>query len=82
MKNIFLKSIVGTGLALLMLVVGTQSFVSGQISEKQERTIEGVWRTVVTPLNCQTGLPVAPSFRVCSLLTKAAQWRNMVLIPV
>ena len=45
-----------------MLVVGTQSFVSGQISEKQERTIEGVWRTVVTPLNCQTGLPVAPSF--------------------
>lgn len=27
-----------------------------------ERTIAGVWRTVVTPRNCQTGEPVAPSF--------------------
>ena len=62
MKNTFLKSIVGTTLALLMLVVGTQILVSGQNSEKQERTIEGVWRTVVTPRNCITGLPAAPSF--------------------
>ena len=62
MKNTFLKSIVGTALALLMLVVGTQILISGQNSEKQERTIEGVWRTVVTPRNCTTGLPAAPSF--------------------
>ena len=29
---------------------------------QEERTIEGVWRTVVTPRNCLTGLEVAPSF--------------------
>ena len=59
MKNTFLRSLVGTALALLMLVGGAQIVVSGQ---KQERTIEGVWRTVVTPRNCITGLPAAPSF--------------------
>ena len=33
----------------------------------QSRTIVGVWQTVVTPRNCQTGLPVAPDFQ--SLVT-------------
>jgi hypothetical protein len=41
-------------------VQGPQSSASPHASE---RTIEGVWRTVVTFRNCQTGLPVAPSFR-------------------
>jgi hypothetical protein len=41
---------------------GTTQAAPGQKSEKQERTIEGVWRTVVTPRNCLTGLEVAPSF--------------------
>jgi hypothetical protein len=41
-------------------VQGNQSSVSPNASE---RTIEGVWRTVVTLRNCQTGQPVAPSFR-------------------
>jgi len=27
-------------------------------AQAAERTIEGVWRTVVTPINCQTGEPV------------------------
>jgi len=27
-------------------------------AQAAERTIEGVWRTAVTPLNCQTGEPV------------------------
>jgi hypothetical protein len=27
-----------------------------------ERSIEGTWRTVVTPINCQTGVPVASPF--------------------
>jgi hypothetical protein len=40
----------------------TTQAAPGQKSEKQERTIEGVWRTVVTPRNCLTGLEVAPSF--------------------
>lgn len=43
-------------------VSGTTQAAPGQKSEKQERTIEGVWRTVVTPRNCLTGLEVAPSF--------------------
>ncbi len=70
MKNTFLKSIVGTALAILMLVGGTQIFVSGQNSEKQQRTVEGVWRTVVTPRNCLTGLPAAPAFRSVFMFNK------------
>jgi hypothetical protein len=57
MKNTFLKSIGGAAVALL-LVGGAQMFVSGQDSEKQERSIEGTWRTTVTIRNCQTGAPI------------------------
>ncbi len=70
MKNKFLKTTVGTFLALLMLFGCTQFFVSGQESEtsdslekqteRSQRNIVGAWRTAITPLNCQTGLPVAP----------------------
>jgi len=73
MKNTFLKTTVGTFLALLMLFGCTQFFVSGQESEtsdsleerteRSQRNIVGVWRTVVTSRSCQTGLPVAPTFR-------------------
>jgi hypothetical protein len=62
MKNKFMQTVVGTFLGLLMLVVGTQIFVSGQKSESQSQSIEGTWRTIVTPRNCQTGDPVAPAF--------------------
>ena len=27
-----------------------------------ERTIQGVWRTMITPINCQTGDPLGPPF--------------------
>ncbi len=59
-------------LAVITALTMTSSMVSSQnIQDKQssessqasERTIEGVWRTVVTPRNCQTGDPVAPPFR-------------------
>jgi len=73
MKNKFLKTTVGTFLALLMLFGVTQIFVSGQESEtgnSPEEQIEGArqgivgaWRTAVTLRSCQTGLPVAPAFR-------------------
>lgn len=58
-------------LAVIAALTMTVSIVSGQIvqdvqlsgsSNAPEKTIAGVWRTVVTPRNCQTGLPVAPSF--------------------
>ena len=68
MKNTFLKTTIGTFLALLMLFGAAQIFVSGQESEQgdlQEEqaerarpSIEGAWRTAVTLRNCQTGLPV------------------------
>jgi len=73
MKNKFLKTTVGTFLALLMLFGCTQFFVSGQESEQgdlQEEQAErsrqgivGAWRTAITQLNCQTGLPLAPASR-------------------
>ncbi len=72
MKSKFLQITAGTFLALLMLFGCTQIFVSGQESEKGElreqterfgESIVGVWRTAVTPRNCQTGLPVAPPIR-------------------
>ena len=68
MKNTFLKTTVGTFLALLMLFGCTQFFVLGQESEtgdsreerteRSQRNIVGVWRTVVTSRSCQTGNPI------------------------
>ncbi len=58
-------------LAAITALTMTSSMVSGQnIQDKQssassnarERTIVGVWRTMVTPRNCQTGEPVVPPF--------------------
>ena len=57
MKNRFMQIIVGTFLGLLMLFGGTQ-LVSAQDGEGKERKLEGVWRTVVTPRNCVTGVPI------------------------
>ena len=59
-------------LAVITALTMTVSIASGQntkdkqssaSSNASEKTIAGVWRTVVTPRNCQTGDPVAPSFR-------------------
>ncbi len=68
-----MQTIGGTFLALAMLFGFTQIFVSGQESEqgdlqeeqseRSRQSIEGVWRTAVTPRNCQTGLPLAPALR-------------------
>jgi len=58
--------------AVIMALTMTVSIVHGQnIQENQssnssnarQRGIVGVWRTMVTPRNCQTGDPVAPPFR-------------------
>ncbi len=73
MKNTFLKTTVGTFLALLMLFGAAQIFISaqesetGDLSEEQNerrgQNIEGVWQVAVTSRNCQTGAQVAPTFR-------------------
>ena len=35
---------------------------SSASAQGPERTIQGVWRTMVTPVNCQTGNPLGPPF--------------------
>ena len=67
MKNTFLKTTVGTFLALLMLFGGTQ-LVSAQDGEGRERSLEGVWRVRLTPRNCVTGVPI-PTAAAEALLT-------------
>ncbi len=64
-------------LAVIMVLAAASATVYGQDSQdlhsldgqtEQERSgdqgnaLVGVWRSVVTPRNCQTGDPVAPSF--------------------
>lgn len=73
MKGKFMRTIVGTFLALLMLFGAAQIFVAGQESEQvnlQEEqgersadSVVGVWRTAVTQRNCQTGVPTMPTSR-------------------
>ena len=60
------KQTLGMALAIMTALTMTVSTVSGKaIQDKQlsakslEKTIEGVWRTVVTFRNCQTGDPLA-----------------------
>jgi hypothetical protein len=55
-----------TALTMTVFIVSgqnTQAKQSSASSNDRERTIAGVWRTVVTPRNCQTGVAVAPSLR-------------------
>lgn len=46
----------GIALAVISLLTAAMAVVSAQ-GASHERTIEGTWRTVVTPRNCQTGDP-------------------------
>lgn len=59
MKSMLLRTTLGI-VGLFTLVGCTQLFVSGQ--PQVSTVLEGVWRTSVTPRNCQTGqpLPVPP----------------------
>ena len=47
--------------ALIVIAALTVAF-SYASAQAPERTIQGVWRTMVTPVNCQTGDPVGPPF--------------------
>ena len=68
MKKLNTKSkLVALPLSLIAALTVTFSIASGQnqasnSSAASERTIHGVWQTAVTPRNCQTGQPVAPTF--------------------
>jgi hypothetical protein len=63
------KHTVAIAFALISALTTAVNVVTGQdiqneptsaASTAHERTIRGVWRTVVTPRNCQTGQPFAP----------------------
>jgi len=60
MKNKFMQTVVGTILALVILIGCAQILVSGQRGfVVQESDIVGVFQTTVTQRNCQTGNPIA-----------------------
>jgi hypothetical protein len=69
MKIRTLKQTCSSALIVIAALTVAFSFASAQAPERtmSERTIQGVWRTMVTPVNCQTGNPLGPPFR--SLLT-------------
>lgn len=65
-----MTTIAGTFLALFMIFGAAQVNVYGQendsdqkSSENTGKSIVGVWETIVTPRNCETGEPVAPEFQ-------------------
>jgi len=59
MKITILKQTCSSALIVIAALTVAFSFASAQAPE---RTIQGVWRTMVTPVNCQTGDPVGPLF--------------------
>ena len=69
MKTRILKQTSVIALMVIAALTVTFSIVSGQNAEgnqsssssnARERTIEGVWRTQITPRDCQTGEPLLP----------------------
>ena len=59
MKTRTLKQTCSRALIVVAALNVAFSFASAQAPE---RTIQGAWRTMVTPINCQTGDPLAPPF--------------------
>jgi hypothetical protein len=64
MKVRTLKQTCSSALIVIAALTVAFSFALGQAPERtmSERTIQGVWRTMVTPVNCQTGDPLGPPF--------------------
>lgn len=48
--------------AVLGILIGASASAFGQESERYSLSVQGTWKTSVTPLNCATGVPVAPAF--------------------
>src|SRR4051794_5711671 len=65
-KKIMASLLFASALASLVTVMAQGTSITAT-AQGHERTIQGVWRTMVTPVNCQTGVPLAPPF--ASLLT-------------
>ena len=65
MKIRTLKQTCSSALIVIAALTVAFSFASAQAPERtmSERTIQGAWRTMVTPVNCQTGDPLGPPFQ-------------------
>lgn len=57
-----LVKVLGLFVGMVALVGCSQMFVAGQSDQKNGSSIDGVWKTVVTPRICATGAPVGPTF--------------------
>ena len=64
MKTRTLKQTCGSALIVIAALTVAFSFASAQAPKRtmSERTIQGAWRTMVTGVNCQTGVPLGPPF--------------------
>jgi hypothetical protein len=58
MKKIFSNSMLGTVMALVMLVGGMQTIASAQSVNARDNRIVGLWDVHVTISNCSTGAPL------------------------
>lgn len=58
MRNKTLTAIRYGIMAIVIALAISQTTVTAQDGEEQERSIEGVWRVRVTPRNCVTGVPI------------------------
>ena len=61
-KTISYLAVITLAVAASTLLVWSDPSESSASSNARERTIAGVWRTLVTPRNCQTGVPLVPPF--------------------
>ena len=52
----------GLIVGMIILVGCSQLFVAGQSDQRNVNSLEGVWQTVVTPRNCETGAGLGPTF--------------------
>lgn len=90
MKNIILKPIIGTALALLVLIGSghisafcQEEEKSGQIEESQgrnhRRSLVGVWLTQVTRRNCDTGEPIGAVSNIQNTFAKGGTMLETVV---
>jgi hypothetical protein len=63
MKKTIIVAVFTSILAAAVLFAPDQSSSGVHAMVQKDRTIEGTWLTLVTPVNCETGAPVGPAFR-------------------
>lgn len=62
MRKTIIVAVFGSILGLAVMFAGVQMPTGASAVGQPERSVEGTWLTVVTPVNCDTGAPVGPAF--------------------